>query len=219
MINVIEVTQGEQLSSTPRPEFHEFPKMARLSRECIITEKIDGTNAQIFITDDGQMFVGSRTRWITPEDDNFGFARWAQDHKEELLKLGPGRHFGEWWGQGIYRGYNMKERRWSLFNVSRWCLHGGTPQPIRTANSGLVKMQDVLPPCCHLVPVLYRGVFTTEACENALAWLRENGSAASPGFRKPEGIVCFHVAANVGFKKTLEKDETPKTLISHGTRK
>ena len=31
------------------PEFIEFPKMARLSRECVITEKIDGTNAQIFI--------------------------------------------------------------------------------------------------------------------------------------------------------------------------
>jgi hypothetical protein len=43
-------------------EFAEFPKMARLSRECIITEKIDGTNAQICITDDGQMLVGSRTR-------------------------------------------------------------------------------------------------------------------------------------------------------------
>jgi len=46
-------------------EFKEFPKIARLSRECIITEKIDGTNASILITDDGDMFFGSRTRWIT----------------------------------------------------------------------------------------------------------------------------------------------------------
>jgi hypothetical protein len=30
-------------------QFEEFPKMARLTRECIITEKIDGTNAQIGI--------------------------------------------------------------------------------------------------------------------------------------------------------------------------
>jgi hypothetical protein len=28
-------------------EFAGFPKIARLSRECVITEKIDGTNAQI----------------------------------------------------------------------------------------------------------------------------------------------------------------------------
>jgi hypothetical protein len=27
---------------------------------------------------------------------------------------------------------------------------------------------------------------------------------------KPEGIVVFHVAGNVGFKKTLEKDDVPK---------
>jgi hypothetical protein len=33
-------------------EFREFSKMARLSREIIITEKIDGTNAQIFIGED-----------------------------------------------------------------------------------------------------------------------------------------------------------------------
>ena len=30
-------------------DFMEFPKMARLNREAVITEKIDGTNAQILI--------------------------------------------------------------------------------------------------------------------------------------------------------------------------
>ena len=30
-------------------KFEEFPKMPRLTREMIITEKIDGTNASIFI--------------------------------------------------------------------------------------------------------------------------------------------------------------------------
>lgn len=74
------------------PAFLEFPKLARLSRECIITEKIDGINAQILISEDGSMMMGSRTRWITPEQDNHGFARWAMEHREELLQLGPGRH-------------------------------------------------------------------------------------------------------------------------------
>lgn len=36
-------------------EFHEFPKIARYSRPIIITEKIDGTNAQICISDDGKV--------------------------------------------------------------------------------------------------------------------------------------------------------------------
>jgi hypothetical protein len=197
--------------------FQEFPKIARLSRECIISEKIDGTNAQILIADDGQMHVGSRTRWLTPETgDNHGFMLWALTHKDELMKLGPGRHYGEWRGSGIQRGYGLPkgEKRLSLFNVSRWCLHGDTPQRIATADPRIVKYQDVLPACVGLVPVLYRGVFTTDACESAIADLRANGSKAAPGFNKPEGIVCFHVAANAGFKKTLERDEAPKSMFA-----
>ena len=89
-------------------EFEGFPKIARLSREAIITEKIDGTNAQIYIGEDGQIIAGSRTRWITPDSDNFGFARWGEQHRVELAALGPGRHFGEWWGSGIQRGYGLE---------------------------------------------------------------------------------------------------------------
>lgn len=197
------------MSST---DFIEFPKMGRLSRECIITEKIDGTNAQILITEDGQFLTGSRSRWITPQEDNYGFSAWAHSHKDELMTLGVGRHFGEWWGAGIQRKYGLPEKRLSLFNVSRWCLYGSEPQRIPTADPRIVKIQDVLPACVGLVPVLYRGLFTTEAVENAMEWLRANGSVAAPGFMKPEGVVCFHTAANVGFKKTLEKDESPKSM-------
>lgn len=187
--------------------------MARLSREVIISEKIDGTNACILITEEGQMLTGSRTRWITPQDDNFGFSAWAHAHKDELMTLGVGRHFGEWWGAGIQRGYGLQkgEKRWSLFNVSRWCLAGETPQRIPTADPRIVKMQDVLPACCHLVPVLRRGMFSTEMAESALHELRERGSLAAPGYKFPEGIVIFHIAANIGFKKTIERDNEYKS--------
>jgi hypothetical protein len=217
---------------TTTPEFTEFPKMARLSRPCLITEKIDGTNAQVFITPgprdtpgaitgwfdeetatDMLMFAGSRTRWITPSEDNYGFAGWVFEHAEELKQLGAGRHFGEWWGQGIQRKYGMNEKRWSLFNVARWCLHDGTPEIIPTADPRIVKTQELLPACCHLVPVLYRGMFDTCTVEAALQELRDCGSKAAPGFMRPEGVVCFHVAGNFGLKKTLEKDETPKGLV------
>jgi len=30
---------------------------------------------------------------------------------------------------------------------------------------------------------------------------------------KPEGIVIYHIAGNVGFKKTIENDSIPKSLI------
>lgn len=194
-------------------EFQGFPKVARLSREIIITEKIDGTNAQILITEDGDLMAGSRSQWITPENDNHGFARWAEVNKTELLKLGPGRHFGEWWGSGINRGYGLKngEKRFSLFNVGRWALFGTEPKRIITADVRIEKYQEVLPEVCGLVPELYRGDFDTQKINEVLEMLKANGSMASKGFMKPEGIIIFHVAGNVGFKKTIEKDEIPKS--------
>jgi hypothetical protein len=199
--------------NTTKEPFTPFPKMARLQREVIITEKIDGTNAQIFITDDGRMLTGSRNRWITPEDDHYDFAKWARDNKDELMQLGPGSHFGEWWGQGIQRNYGLDERRFSLFNVSRWCLHGETPQPIPTADPRIVKMQEVLPACCHLVPILRRGINISTLAESALYELTQRGSVAAPGFMHPEGIVVFHTAGNVGFKMTLDNDGVPKSSL------
>lgn len=192
--------------------FVEFPKMARLSREVIITEKIDGTNGCIFIGEDGEFLVGSRTRWITLDDDNYGFARWAHEHREELLTLGPGRHFGEWWGNGIQRGYGLLngDKRFSLFNVHRWCLVGETPARIAMDDPRIEKHQEALPECCGLVPVLWRGMFDTVRVETVLYDLRYYGSSAASGFMKPEGVVVYHIAGNVGFKKTLEKDDEYK---------
>jgi len=194
-------------------QFTAFPKMARLQREVIITEKIDGTNAQVYITEDGKMRFGSRTRWITPGDDNFGFARWATDHKDELMQLGPGRHFGEWWGRGIQRNYGLNYRRFSLFNVARWCPHGEEPKQIPTADPRTIKLQDMLPACCHLVPILWQGLFSTAEATIQLWELGNTGSHAAPGFMNPEGIVVFHVAGNVGFKMTLDNDGVPKSLL------
>lgn len=200
---------------TENLEFQEFPKMARLSRDIIITEKIDGTNAQLLITEAGELLVGSRTKWITPQDDNAGFARWVEGNKNELLKLGAGRHFGEWWGSGIQRGYGLQkgEKRLSLFNVGRWALYGTEPKRILTADPRIEKYQDVLPEGISLVPELYRGEFCTQKINEVLEDLKTKGSYASPGFMRPEGIVVFHIAGNVGFKKTIEKDEVPKSLV------
>jgi hypothetical protein len=176
--------------------FEPFPKIARLSREIVITEKIDGTNAQVFVTDEGQVLAGSRSRWLTAEKgkDNFGFAAWVEANREELLKLGPGRHFGEWWGQGIQRGYGLTEKRFSLFNVAKW--------------------GEARPACCDVVPVLYRGSFDTFTISDILCKLASGGSVAAPGFLNPEGIVIFHTASSQLFKKTLEKDEQPKGVAA-----
>jgi len=192
-------------------EFQEFPKMPRMSRECVVTEKIDGTNGCVLIHDAG-MLVGSRSRWITPSDDNFGFARWCHEHADELAQLGPGRHFGEWWGAGIQRKYGQIEKRFSLFNALRWVPVGTEPQEIPSADPRIVKMQQVAPACCGVVPILRRGTFTTDMVESALAELRTYGSKAAPGFMNPEGVVVYHIAGNFGMKKTLDRDGVPKGM-------
>lgn len=187
------MSELELQQATQGAGFEAFPKIPRLRRGCVITEKIDGTNAQVYITDDGLLLAGSRSRYITVKDDNYGFARWCEANRDELLKLGPGRHFGEWWGSGCQRGYGLAngEKRFSLFNVGRWAA-------------------ETLPSCVSLVPVLYTGPFSSDIVDSIIEDLRVNGSKASPGFMKPEGIIVYHAAARSMFKVTLEKDEAHK---------
>lgn len=172
-----------------RPEFTPFPSLKRLYREIVVTEKLDGTNAQVHITEDGDLFAGSRNRWITPEDDNYGFARWVESNKEELLHLGPGSHFGEWWGNGIQRGYGLAEKRFSLFNTGRWQEYEGS---------------------FDCVPVLYNGMFSDQAITDVLNVLRLDGSRAAPGFMNPEGIVIYHTHGRQSFKVTLDNSDQHK---------
>lgn len=190
-----------------------FPKIARLSRDIVVTEKLDGTNAAVRVIDSNDisaaafvnvpdsdplaqvgdhlfLFAQSRTRLITTSDDNFGFAAWVVANAQELATLGPGCHFGEWWGRGIQRNYELSERRFSLFNTARWA--------------------EQRPACCDVVPTLYAGPFATDVINGALFTLAGAGSVAAPGFAKPEGIVIWHEAARQLFKKTIEGDEVPK---------
>lgn len=205
-------------------EFQAFPKLPRLNRNMVITEKLDGTNACVVIEDipvgeaipsnlaefpleNGVLRVigaQSRKRLITPEQDNYGFARWVQEHAPELVLLGPGHHYGEWWGNGIQRGYGLDEKRFSLFNTSRWSQVGHT-NPDAKAEA---------PECCHVVPVLAAHAFSQERIKTELDLLREHGSYAAPGFMNPEGIVVYLAAARQMFKVTLENDEMPKSAVA-----
>lgn len=175
--------------------FEAFPKIPRLKRGVVITEKIDGTNAQVAISEDGHIRAGSRNRWISPGDDNFGFARWVEDNREELLKLGPGRHYGEWWGAGIQRRYGLADKRFSLFNTGRW------------SNS------ETRPACCGVVPVLFAGEFSSTIVDEQIARLKEHGSVAVPGWMQPEGVVVFLPASGHLYKVLCENDSKPKSLL------
>ena len=166
-------------------EFIPFPKIARLASTCTVTEKIDGTNACVVVTEDGEVYAQSRSKIITPADDNYGFALWCQEHTDELLTLGVGHHFGEWWGLGIQRRYNQDRKRFSLFNVSRW--------------------NDERPACCDVVPTLLVGEFLSIDFNKVERVLRKGGSVAAPGFMRPEGFMVYHHRLNAYVKHPFDK--------------
>lgn len=185
-------------------EFKAFEKINSLRKvEMAITQKIHGTNAQVFIIPatpetvnpievDGQLFelrCGSRTRWIYPGDDNYGFAAFVDQHKEEFVrKLGVGQHFGEWAGLGINSGEGLDKKVFVLFDFWKY-------PPERE-----------LPPGCVVVPVLYKGPFDLEKIEEVMTDLKTNGSKLVPGFMRPEGIVINTMGARL--KKVFEAEET-----------
>ena len=203
--------------------FQPYAKTPRLYRDIVITEKIDGTNGAVVILpesagiepwnpesiitegSDGNVYTvkaQSRNRFCYPGADNAGFGQWVWDNAQALIDtLGPGIHFGEWWGKGIQRGYGMTEKRFSLFNTHRW---------------DTVKVSGV--PGLAVVPVLYVGPFTDDAILNAKFRLMMLGSEAAhrAGVSEKvaaEGIIVFHSASNTPFKVLIENDNLPKGAI------
>lgn len=210
-------------------EFETWGKTPRLFKNCVITEKIDGTNGAIVIeaapavwdwdegvaentidcvTVDGvDYFIGaqSRNRLLTPgkDTDNAGFASWVEFNAEALVSLlGPGRHFGEWWGNGIQRGYGLEkgDKRFSLFNTKRWGHYCDPEQAPNILGLGVVPVIDI-------------GTFNSFYIKDALEMLGETGSYAAPGFMEPEGIIVYHTAINQVFKVTFENDGGKWTAI------
>ena len=142
----------------------------------------------------------SSNRLITPGKDHFGFAQWVVDNAEALVAvLGVGRHYGEWWGSGIQRGYGLPrgERRFSLFDKRYAHLIDPFAVP-------------VLPPGLDVVPVLYEGPFSQFEIDWALNTLRLDGSVAAPGFKNAEGVIVYHSASKQVYKALIEGDDEPK---------
>lgn len=174
-------------------EFKAFSKIERIGKAVMsITQKIHGTNAQIFIYEENgvlELLVGSRTRWIYPGDDNYGFAQFVHANKAEFIeKLGPGLHYGEWAGPGINSGEGLTEKTFVLFDFWKY-------PPERP-----------LPPQTKVVPVLYHGVLDASKIDEVMADLKATGSKLASGFMRPEGIVVTIGGAR--YKKVFEAEET-----------
>lgn len=170
--------------------FGDTPYITKL--EMAITQKVHGSNGQIYIYKDDKgnldLKVGNRTRWITLEDDSFWFAEFVYSQKEEFIsKLGEGRHFGEWIGPRINAGEGLTERKFLLFNWRRW-------------------KDKELPVNVMCVPVLYIGKISLEEIDNAMEKLRIEGSALVKGYMKPEGVVVE--IRDQFYKKVFLNEET-----------
>lgn len=193
-------------------EFKPFPKIERIGKVNMqITQKIHGSNAQVYISMadvvffrdefeyeegaikvDGEYYIlrcGSRTRWIVPGDDNYGFAAFVYANAEEFIRcLGVGQHFGEWAGPGINSGEGLTEKTFVLFDYWKF-------PPERK-----------LPPQTIVVPVLYQGVMELGKIDEVMDELKTNGSKLALGFMRPEGVVIS--AMGTRYKKVFQAEET-----------
>ncbi|MDG4825987.1 RNA ligase family protein [Asanoa sp. WMMD1127] len=220
-------------------DYPSWPKIPRLSKDAVITEKIDGTNGLVSITretfgtgvdrPDGVNVVldyttideegipqwewhiraGSRNRWLTRQQDNAGFAAWVERNAGALVQLGQGNHYGEWFGSGIQRNYGLAEKRFALFNAGRWY----DPRD-EEANDFVREYFPKVQPCpdvCTVVPILWVG--SGAEMGNAIDFLRDamkgRMSIAVPGFEHPEGLIVYHTGASNYFKVLFDGD-TPK---------
>jgi hypothetical protein len=222
---------------TETPTYPKFRPIPRLHRKVVLTEKVNGTNGLVEIikvadtkavenlTDDEKNGIvafdvnddpfivraGSRNRWITREDDNFGFAQWVSENADALTALGEGKHYGEWFGQGIQSGYGLDEKRFALFNTSRWYDIRDT----EVNDNYLATFPKAVPapPEVTVVPVILvsNGQDLNYSVNIALHTLESEGSFIAPGFKDPEGVVAYHDASGTYFKATIKNDEQPKS--------
>lgn len=186
-------------------EFIPFAKISHLKSPCIITEKIDGTNACLEITETSVTACSRTRRLVTTYADaplvwhdvdakgrgvdNYGLGAWVVENCHLLAKLGPGRHFGEWYGRGIQRGYGLPGKRLAFFNTS-----------MTDPGETVPELRDLI----RCTPVLYEGVFSELAIENAMATLLNQGSYVAPGFMHPEGVVVHFAHNRTSFKVVFD---------------
>jgi hypothetical protein len=121
LLDPLEITREDTFG-----EFKSWGSTTRENKNKTITEKIDGTNACI-VAQDGKVTAQSRKRIITPDDDNYGFARWVYDNAGALLDtLGYGYHYGEWFGEGIQKNpLGIEGKRFALFHATKYTEQNG----------------------------------------------------------------------------------------------
>ena len=117
-------------------EFKKYQHIVRLNDtnaegidvgECYIFPKIDGTNSQVWLDDDGNLCAGSRNINLTIESVNAGFfqAILKDDRVKRYLDDHPGhRLYGEWLVPHSLKTY--RDDAWRKFYVFDVCVDADT---------------------------------------------------------------------------------------------
>jgi hypothetical protein len=212
-------------------EFQGWPKIPRLNRDMVITEKIDGTNAAVRIVPMEKMDhiggggEGALPILFDPDAKNAlaimdDWVVFAQSRKRLITTEYDNHGFAGWvqhhamelalrLGEGVHFG------EWWGSGIQRG--YGLTKGEKRFSLFNVNRYMDISVPDIGLgvVPVLYEGPFDTHIVKDwGVLGLAAFGSQAAPGFLNPEGVVVYHEAACHGFKVTIKDDEKPKGQVA-----
>ena len=111
-------------------EFSKYQSLARYGTKevaginkgtCHIFPKLDGTNASVWLDEEGNLQAGSRNRTLTLQSDNAGFLRWLLESSEgkaieRFLRVNPlMKLYGEWLVPHTLKTY--EDEAWRQFYV------------------------------------------------------------------------------------------------------
>ena len=116
--------------------------------------KLHGTNAAVQVTPEGTLECQSRERVIRPDDDNHGFARWVDTHRDAWLRaIMPGTVvFGEWAGPGIMKNVAVSKVTEKIFAVFAMLVpNGAGGRDLIVDPSEITKILCPRTPC-HVLP-------------------------------------------------------------------
>lgn len=118
--------------------------------------KLDGTNASVWLKDDGKLGFGSRNREITPIGDNQGFAAAMTEIAVDLMEL-LSQHpnwviYGEWLVPHTLKTYRPEAwRKFYVFDVYDAGEHEYVPYEYYAAYFVVLPdIVQVLPPLCTI---------------------------------------------------------------------
>lgn len=213
-------------------EFTPWAKTPRLFRDCIITEKIDGTNSAVKFVKSINVLPGMENLVQAREGETLKFT----GNDVPMLQRGD-----DWYAMYVQSRKRLITPKEDNYGFARWCydnaetllddLGEGTHfgeywgrgiqkrytidhKRFSLFRAGMYKDVTFSTPNLDVVPIVYEGPFDTEVIRDLVSWLKVSGSMVDPKCDRPEGLIVYHTAASQVFKVLCENDEIPKGLVS-----